>query len=176
MKKLNLPAKIFLYLAFLSGVLWTGAYMLRLFLSYRMFKETGFVLKQYLTDQNLTGVLTTLYPAFVTTFILYIIFIVFFVLFLIFSKMSLKQNGWLFIISILVLITLPFEVYLMTIDYKIIMALPGNFDPKYIISLIVERFKVFNSFPIIEIISYFAMIYLAVFQPLTSKKKSINEN
>ncbi len=141
-----------------------------------MFEETGFVLKQYLTAQNLPGVLTTLYPAFVTTFVLYIIFIISFVLFLIFCKMSLKQNGWLFIITILVLITFPFEVYLMTIDYKIILALPGNFDPKYIISLIVERFKVFNSFSIIEIISYFAMIYLAIFQPLTSNKKLNNEN
>lgn len=176
MKKLNITAKIFLYLAFLSGVLWTGSYMLRMFLTFRLFEETGFVLKQYLTTQNLPIVLTTLYPTFITTFVLYIIFIVTFMLFLVFCKMSLKQNGWLFIITLLLLITFPFETYLMTIDYKIITALSGNFDPKYIISLIVERFKVFNSFPIIEIISYFTMIYLAVFQPLTSSKKLKNEN
>jgi hypothetical protein len=169
--------KILLYLTVLSGSLWLGSYMLRLFLSYRLFQEKNFVLKSFVTNQNLSGILTALLPAFMTTLILYIIFIICFILYLLICRPKIKENGWLFISSVLIFVTCPFEVYLMTYDYKIAASIySGSFDPQAILKLIIERFTSLSSFPVIEIISYFAVIFFVLFQPLKMKKKIIDEN
>jgi hypothetical protein len=170
MKKLNRFSQFLLFQASLSGSLWLGSYVTKLFITYRLFEDTDFILKGYLNISNLTEILLILFPAFTSSFTLYIVFIITFILFLIFSKINLKQNGWLFIITLLVFVTFPFEAYLLTFDYKIIMLINSNtFNPNEIIDLIVERFKVFGSFPVIEIFCYFAIIFLLIFKPLTRK-------
>ncbi len=166
-----------LFITCLSGSLWLGSYMTRLFVTYRLFEDTDFILKPYYHSGNLSEVLLTLLPAFTSTLILYIIFFIFFIFFLIFSKLNFKQNGWLFIITLLVFVTFPFEAYLMNIDYKIVSLVnKESFNPTEVIELIIERFKVFSSFPVIEIFCYFAIIFLLIFKPLTKKIQQANEN
>jgi hypothetical protein len=76
----------------------------------------------------------------------------------------------LFIIAIIVLITLPFEVYLMTIDYKMIFQLNyDTYNTSDIVGLFVRRIKVLGSFPLIEIFSYLSFYYFLLFRPLTKK-------
>ncbi len=167
MRNLNRSAKTFLYISILSGILWLGAYLIKLFLLYYLFQEKDFALKTYLNNQNLPGILSSFLPLFATPIILFSIFIIFFILFLVTGKISLKVNGWLFISTILIFITCPFEIYLMTIDYKIFSLLnSGKFIPGEIIHLIIKRFTVFSSFSIIEIACYAAVVFLFVFQPL----------
>lgn len=171
MEKLNKITKIFLFISTLSGVIWIGSYLLRLFLSYQLFLEEDFVLKPYVTDANLSGILYTLLPAITTTFAAYIIFFINFVAFIVFSKISLKEQGWLFIIFLTVLITAPFEIYLMTMDYDIILKLYSQqFAPQEILDLIIKRFIKLSGFPILEVCAYGAVIFLALFQPLKFKK------
>ena len=151
--------------------------MTRLFVTYRLFEDTDFILKPYYNTANLSEVLLTLLPAFTSAFILYIIFFFFFGFFLVSSKIKLKLNGWLFIITILILVTAPFEVYLMTIDWDIISRLRSeSFNPNDIIGLIKDRFKIFSSFPVIEIFCYFAIVFLLIFKPLTKEALPVNEN
>jgi hypothetical protein len=107
-------------------------------------------------------------PVILTPFVSFIITIVAFLLFIITSKISLRENGWLFIIFIAVLITLPFEIYLMTIDYKIILMLnSSSIDANQIISLLRKRITVLSSFPILVLITYLSFFYFIVFKPLT---------
>jgi hypothetical protein len=178
MKNTNILSKIFLYLCALSGLLWIGGYFARLILTYKLFEDTDFILKSFLNNQNLPGILIMLNSGIILTFVLYIVFIISFIVFLLTAHLSFKENGWLFIITILVLITAPFEIYLMTIDHKIIdLILSGLFSVNDILALIIKRFKIFGSFPIIELLCYFAIIYLFIFQPLKmSKNKSEHEN
>ena len=92
-------------------------------------------------------------------------FIITFLIFLISSKISLKQNGWLFIITLIVFVTFPFELYLITIDYKILTEVySAGFNANQVLNLYIERFKVLGSFPIIEVLCYFAVIFLILFQ------------
>lgn len=176
MRNLNKSAKTFLYIFVLSGILWLGAYLLKLFLLYYLFEEKNFVLKHYLNAQNLPGILSSYLPLFATPMVLFIVFLLFFILFLFTSKINLKENGWLFISSVLIFITCPFEIYLMTIDYKIFYLLnSGKFITGDIIQLIIKRFTVFSSFPIIEVVCYAAVIFLFLFQPF-KKKIIVNEN
>lgn len=171
MKKISKISGIFLSISALACILWMGGYLVRMFLTYQLFDETLTTYKPYVNEQNINGILITLNPSIVSTFILYIIFIVFFILFILTARLSLKQNGWLFIITILVIVTVPFELYLMTIDYRIFMPVnSGTFNSSEIIALIIKRFKILGSFPLIELLCYFAIIILAIFKPMTREK------
>ena len=170
MKNLNKFSSYILYITCLSGAIWLGSYITRLYVTYRLFQEKDFVLKGYITPQNLDGILSTLLPAFWITLVAYSVFFIFFILFLVTAKLSLKNNGWLFIITVIIFLTFPFEAYLMSIDYKVVGLLTSDaFNSAEVLNFIIERFKVFSSFPVIEIFCYFAVIYLIIFQLLTKK-------
>jgi fucose permease len=65
----------------------------------------------------------------------------------------------------------------MTIDWDIISRLRSeSFNPNDIIGLIKDRFKIFSSFPVIEIFCYFAIVFLLIFKPLTKEALRVNEN
>lgn len=172
MRNINNFSKIFLFICFSSGTIWFGSYFARLTLTYQLFQGNQFQLNNYVNGQNLPGILTTLNAGIILNMIVYIIFIVSFILFLMSSKISLKQNGWLFIITAIIFVTLPFEVYLLAIDYKMIMQVnTGTFNAYDILNLYIKRFKVLSSFPIVEILCYFAIIFFILFQPFKLKPK-----
>lgn len=171
MYNLSKTSKIFLLLTTLSGSLWMGAYFARLIVFYQLFKPKELILKPAFNEQNLHAVLVTINPLIILTLILYLVFIITYFIFINISKISLKENGWLFIITVIIFLTLPFELYLVSFDYKIITSvLTGNFNSMEIVQLIIKRFKVLSSFPVIELFCYFSMIYFVLFKPLTKKK------
>ncbi len=177
MHKINKLSKLFMYISLLCGVLWLGSYLTRLLLTYQLFEPKDYVLKPYVTPENLGGILRTLGAAASTTSILYSIFILALIIFLISSKINLKKNGWLFITVLIVLITLPFEIYLMTIDYSIIKSIYySSFDSRTILNLFIKRLKILGSFSLVEIFSYFAAVYFILFQPLTKRDEIKNED
>src|ERR1035437_4255267 len=160
MNTLNKTSKIFAYIAVITCSLWIGAYLSRLFLSYQLFEVQDLFLKPYITSANLAGILTTLLPSVTTTFVLYICFILSIALFIIISRIKLRDNGWLFIIVVIILITSPFEIYLMTLDYSIILQLNHDiFNTSDIVELFVKRIKVLGSFPLIEVFCYLSFYY-----------------
>ena len=176
MDKLNKISKTFLFLFAVTGIIWLGSYITRLSLFYQLFQSGELVLKNFVTDQNLDGILIILITAVSINMIFYVSMIITFIIFLILSKISLKLNGWLFISTLLIFLTFPFELYLMHIDYEIVMTVWKNsFDSKEVLKLVVERFTILSSFPIVEILSYIAIIYLFLFQPLKAIKRKLVE-
>jgi|SRR5690606_1769666 len=172
MIKFSRSARIFLFISVLSGSLWIGAYLTRLFLTYQLFEAENLSLKSIISQDSLTTVFYVLLPAITTTFVLYIVFIFSFIIFLFLSKLSFKQNGWLFITALIIFLTMPFEVYLMTIDYYLITQLnSATFNAGEVLSLIMERIKVLSSFLLVEIFCYISIYYFILFKPLTSKNK-----
>jgi len=170
MEKLKNSSKFVLFLTLLSGTLWFGGYTARLFLTFQLFQPKDLLFKPYINASNLSGIYTTLTPAITFTFITYLVFIITFTLFLIISKISLKKEGWLFIIMLIIYITAPFELFLMTLDWKTLMILlTEGFKANEINQLIIKRLSLFSSFSLIEIFSYTGIIFLAVFKPLRSK-------
>lgn len=168
MKNISITSKIFAFLTLTASAIWIGSYITRLFEVYQLFEGAELTLRQYITNENISGILFSLRPIILTPFISFIIMIIAFILFIIISKVNLKQNGWLFIILIAVLITLPFEAYLMTIDYKIISILQNStFDPNQVLILLKNRITIFSGFPLIIILTYISFYYFIVFKPLT---------
>ncbi len=167
MNQLTKTAKVTLLLTIVFGSLWLGSYLTKLLLIYQLFQGNEFELKDYLNDINLGAVLKTISSAFSAALILYPLFIVSFILFMFFSKLNLKRNGWLFIITMLIIITAPMEIYLLSINYKISMlSLTSPTPADEILKLIIKRMNVLGSFPLVEILCYFAIIFLIIFKPL----------
>jgi hypothetical protein len=176
MNSLTKTAKFFLYVFVASGAIWLGSYITRLSAFYQLFQATEFTLKEFVNNQNIAGIFQTLIATVSINLIFYLLMIVAFILFVITSKLNLKHNGWLFISLVLILLTAPFEFYLMLIDYKIIMiVLNEGFNPQDVLNLVIKRFTILSSFPIVEILSYFAIIYLFLFQPLSGTRKRLAE-
>lgn len=174
MKNIKTFPKIILFISMLSGTIWFGSYLTRLVISYQIFEGTDFTLRTYLTPGNLNPVFQTIVPGIITGVISFPVFLISFILFLFTSKVSLKQNGWLFITTVLVFLTAPFELYLSTIDYKIIgLVYTTGFDGLEVLNLVIERFKILSSFPVIELLCYASVIFLLIFKPLQKTSEII---
>jgi len=140
-----------------------------------MFEETEFILKNYITDNNLTAIFQSTFPLVNLTFYSYIAMIIAFTLFLILSSLKLKEDGWLLIVSLIIYLTLPLEFLLLMTDYKlIVLFMNEQFGSEQILHLTIERMSNLSSFPIILILSYLSIPFFLVYKPFTLKVK--NEN
>ena len=167
-KKLS---NLFAFTALVFGVLWLGSYVTRLILTYNLFREGELVLKNFINNSNISGIFQAFEPLYYITFVTYVVLIICFTLFLISSKLKFKENGWLFIMAIIIYFTLPFEAILMTIDYKIILIyLAGNIDSELILSLILDRLQTLGGFSVIIILCYLSIPYFLVFKPFSLKE------
>lgn len=170
MKNISTISKFFAVLSLIAAAIWVGSYLSRLFLVYQLFEGPDLILKSYITNENINGILFSILPSFVVHFIAFIVMFLSTTIFYLTSKINLRYNGWLFIILIAIIITTPFEIYLMLIDYKIIMMLNnGSFDSNTVISLLRDRIKDLSSYSIVAILTYLSFYYFIVFQPLTKK-------
>jgi len=170
MKNISTISKVFAVLSLIAAAIWVGSYLSRLFLVYQLFEGPDLILKSYITSENINGILFSILPSFVVHFIAFIVMFLSTTIFYLTSKINLRYNGWLFIILIAIIITTPFEIYLMLIDYKIIMMLNnGSFDSNTVISLLRDRIKDLSSYSIVAILTYLSFYYFIVFQPLTKK-------
>lgn len=173
MKNLTLISKIFLTAALASGALWLGSYTTKLFAFYHLFELDQFnslALKSNLTNVDLKPVLFELLPVLSLSLLSYALFLVFSIMFLLFSKISFKNNGWLFISVMIVIICLPFEIVLSLKDFEIVnMILNNSVNVNEMIEIIKSRITIFSSFPIVSLILHYSIFVLFVFKPLTKK-------
>ena len=170
MKNISILSKIFAVLALISAAIWVGSYLSRLFLVYQLFEGPDLILRGYINNENINAILFSIYPSFVVHFAAFIIMFITTVLFYLTSKINLRFNGWLFIVLLAIIITSPFEIYLMLIDYQVIMMLYSNsFDSNTVINLLRDRIKDLSSYSIVAILTYLSFYYFIVFQPLTKK-------
>jgi len=173
MKNLTLISKVSLTIALASGALWLGSYTTKLFALYHLFdldQSNILVLKSNLTNVDLKPVLFELLPVLSLSLVSYLVFLAFSIMFLLLSKISLKNNGWLFISLMIVIIFLPFEIILSIKDFKIINMILSNSDNvNEMIEIIKSRITIFSSFPIVSLILHYSIFFLFVFKPLTRK-------
>ena len=101
MTKLSTISKIFAVLSLMAASVWIGSYLTRLFLVYQLFEGPELILKGFINEGNVNGILFSIVPSLVVHFISFIVMIIFLILFYLTSKVSLRFNGWLFIICLL---------------------------------------------------------------------------
>lgn len=167
MENQNKISKTILFLSVLSFVLFAGSYLTKINLIWQFFDAETIDLKPTYLGNELSLVFKSLLPSFSITLISFFSFIIFFLAYLVYSKINLKNNGWLFIILIILVITTPFELYLfIKIDWKIIVELmKTSISQDFILGLMKKRLTILGPFPLILLFSYFVIIFLTVFKP-----------
>ncbi|MEG8947383.1 hypothetical protein [Rosettibacter firmus] len=171
MEKLTNISKTILFITLLFLIFWLGGYVARHLVIYQFFEPENLELKPLFQNNSLNVNLYLILPLFVFNIISYIIFLITFILFLFISKINLKNEGWLLITTLIIIITAPFEIYLLVKDYQISKSIYYNLtDAVTIINFIRERITSLNGFSLIEIFSYCAIIFLLVFKPLRKVK------
>jgi hypothetical protein len=172
MKKQSIISKGILFLTVTSLILWLGSYIIRNIVIYQLFEPINLDLRSIYNEQNLIAVFNIILPLITFNLVTYISFILFFIMFLLSTKIRLKNEGWLFISTIIILITMPFETYLSVYDYKIAnMIVRHNAIVTDIVNLIRERITKLSSFSFIEFFSYLAIVFLTLFKPF----RKVNE-
>lgn len=176
MKNTNLFLKIVQFLLISSFIFWLGSYISRHLVIYQLFEPEGLVLRSLYNTDNLKTIWITISPLIVTNLIAFPTFILFFITYIIVSKTSLKREGWLFISAIIILVTAPFEIFLLLKDYKIISLIySSTFDSNKVLELVRERLNILSSFSLIEIFSYLAIVFLTILKPLSKSDENKRE-
>lgn len=173
MHKLNNISKILLTITLIFGSIWLGGYIARHLVIYQFFDPENFRLLDIYNNSTSQNSIRLIQSLLVLNIVTYSVFLTFLLLFIIISKVNLKRNGWIFICLMIVLITAPFEIFLLTKDYDILLQIMNNsFDTLNVLTLIQKRIEVLSSFSIIEVFAYISMFFLIIFKPLTK----LNEN
>lgn len=85
-----------------------------------------------------------------------------------------KKNGFYFMASVLLFITVPFEVYLGILDKQLFTMFPDRFSillqaPNTAIQLFIQRFTTQSIFGILSLLSIVTGITFLLWQPLSRK-------
>ncbi|AFN75739.1 hypothetical protein MROS_2509 [Melioribacter roseus P3M-2] len=161
-----MKAKIFPLLAALFYLSWMCGILSDLLISFQLFEPKGLVLKEIFAQTDLTAGLLLFAPAITLKLISYPLLLISIVFYLIFIKPQLKKEGWLLIILLLIIITAPFNIYLLFKDYRLLMEIINLRPAAETIALIRERFIVLDGFPLINLFVYLGMLFIAIIKPL----------
>lgn len=174
MENISKISKSFLFVAVLFFVLWLGSYLTRQLYLFQLFEPEDLTLSPYFASQNVLAVLYSSLGLITANIVTYSIFLLFFTLFILTSKINLKKEGWLLVTVLIIYSTAPFEIFLLTFDFNIVLKLLSEKFGQYeMLTLIKERITMLGSFPLAEIFSYIFVIFLVLFQPFRLKQ---NEN
>lgn len=170
MQNLNKFSKTFLFISVASFAIFIGSYVVKLSMLNQLFQPENLLLKYVFVDKDLTPMFEILIPVFSITVVSFLLLTIASIVFLVSSKISLKENGWLFISFLIFVITAIFEwVLIIRYDLEFLsVVMSNNFDQNMIIDLLRNRVTDFGPFPLILVFSYMVIVYLCLFKPLKS--------
>ncbi|MGK9475926.1 hypothetical protein [Melioribacter sp. OK-6-Me] len=158
--------KIFTSIVALFYLLWMCGVMSDLLISFQLFEAKGLVLKEIFSRTDLSVSLLLLTPAISLKLIGYPFLVISIILYLLFTKPKLKKEGWLLIILLLIIITAPFNIYLLYKDYDLLMEILNIAPATQTIAHLRERFIILGGFPLINLFVNLAILFLATLKPL----------
>ncbi len=176
MKTFNLFDKILSSLCAVGFILWLGGSIIRLVIGFDIFIPGTAILKGYSNELSLH--LAQLYA--ITAPYVDISFIIVFLvtLYLLFKFSSqLKQNGWLFMCAILIILIAIPNGYLFYYDYNLVIAAAKDgitFNSPEIQEYFLHRFTKLNYLDPLVLLSGITIPILVVFRPLNNKIRNKN--
>ncbi len=99
------------------------------------------------------------------------------ILFMKTCRINLRENTWLLMCAILFFVFVPVELYTSYLDLKFILLFdkrPANHDN--LLKLFGERIGFLRGVPWIAMMSYFTIIWLAIFQPMKKTAAELKED
>lgn len=171
MKVNQVKTKIFLFILIIATIFWLGGSIYRAIVAYTLFEPFSLVIKSEITYDILRQTLKLIGNINVYLLISYPFVLVCFALFVKSSKANLRNEGWLFMITMILILFLPIEIYLSYLDINYtILVLLTNFDTNIALSLLIQRIAALGGLPAIGFLCYLTSIWFAIFQPLKRAK------
>lgn len=172
MNNLSKTSKLFLVVTFISYALWLGSYCAKNMIFFQFFDAETMALRSIFAKADFLSIFYSVYPIVTMNIICYGLFVLFFILFTVTSKLNLRKNGWLFISLLVVVITMPVEVYLIfKYDWNFVFDVNNlSIQVQPALELIKQRVAKFGMYSFISIFSTISIVLFFIFRPLTKNE------
>lgn len=170
---LNKKSKIALFILLTGAIFWLGAINVRFFIGNQLLNYDEFNFRTSIPPDEENQIFKMISDSSLMIMAVYPVVFIAAIVFLRNCKINMRENPWLLMSAILFFVFVPVEIYTSYIDLKFIILFdkrPANHDR--LLELFGERIGFLRGVPWIAVMSYYTIIWLAVFKPL---KKSIAE-
>lgn len=173
---LSKTAKFWLFLLIVSAIFWLGGINIRAIIGNDLLNYDEFSFRTGIPPDEENWIFRML--SFSSIFIMssYAVVLASAIAFLKTAKLNFKQNAWLLMCSILFFVFVPVEIYTYYLDikfYLLYLTNPPNHDE--LLKIFGERIGFLKGVPYIAVLSYYTIILIAVFRPLTKTKEQLEE-
>lgn len=173
---LNKRAKTSLFILIVFGIFWLGAIVVRFFIGNQLLNYDEFNFRTSIPPDEENQIFKMISDASLLIMIAYPIVLVSVIVFLKSCKLNLRENPWLLMCAVLFFVFVPVELYTSFLDLKFVLLFnkrPANHDR--LLELFGERIGFLRGVPWIAVMSYFTIVWLAVFQPLKKSSAELEE-
>jgi hypothetical protein len=168
---LSKSAKFWLFLLIVAAIFWLGGINVRALIGNDLLNYDEFSFRTSIPPDEENWIFRML--SFTSIFIMvsYVFVLTSAMAFLKTAKLNMKENAWLLMCSILFFAFVPVEIYTYYLDikfYLLFLTNPPNHDG--LLKLFGERIGFLKGVPWIAVLSYYTIIFIAVFRPLNKTK------
>ncbi|MDQ3022730.1 MAG: hypothetical protein M3R36_19525 [Bacteroidota bacterium] len=174
--KLNKTARISLFILIVAGIFWLGAINVRFFIGNQLLNYDEFNFRTSIPPDEENQIFKMISDASMLIMIFYPVVLVSAIIFIKSCKINLRENPWLLMCAILFFVFVPVELYTSYIDIKFMILFdkrPANHDR--LLELFGERIGFLRGVPWIAVMSYYTIIWLAIFRPMKKTLEELNE-
>lgn len=174
--QLSKTAKKSLFFLVVSAVIWLGAINVRFFIGNQLLNYDEFNFRTSIPPDEENQIFKMISDSSVMIMIFYVIVLISAIVFMKTCKINLRENPWLLMSAILFFVFVPVEIYTSYIDLKFVLLFdkrPANHDK--LLELFGERIGFLRGVPWIAVMSYYTIIWLAVFRPLKKTAEELEE-
>jgi len=171
--QLSKAARNSLFILVVSAIVWLGAINVRFFIGNQLLNYDEFNFRTSIPPDEENQIFKMISDASLMIMIFYVIVLVSAIVFIKTCRINKRENPWLLMCAILFFVFVPVEIYTSYIDLKFILLFnqrPENHDK--LLELFGERIGFLRGVPWIAVMSYYTIIWLAIYKPL---KKSSEE-
>ncbi len=164
--------KIALTLLVISAVFWLGGINVRTLIGNELLDYDQFDFRTSIPPDRENTLFQMISNASLVVVISYVITLISAIWFLSTTKMKMRENGWLLMSAVLFFMFVPVEIYTNYLDVRFMILFqqgPPNHDE--LLKLFGERIGAFRGVPVIAVLCYYTIIPIAIFRPLSRKKK-----
>ncbi|MBL8006572.1 MAG: hypothetical protein JNJ56_03515 [Ignavibacteria bacterium] len=173
---LNKKSKIALFILMTGAIFWLGAINVRFFIGNQLLNYDEFNFRTSIPPDEENQIFKMISDSSLMIMAVYPVVFIAAIVFLRNCKINLRENPWLLMSAVLFFVFVPVEIYTSYIDLKFIMLFdkrPANHDR--LLELFGERIGFLRGVPWIAVMSYYTIIWLAVFKPLKKSTAELEE-
>jgi hypothetical protein len=171
---LNKTAKVSLFILIVASFFWLGGINVRFFIGNQLLNYDEFNFRTSIPPDEENQIFKMISDASVMIMIFYVIVLASAIVFTKSNKINLRENPWLLMCYLLFFAFVPVELYTSYIDLKFVLLFdqrPANHDK--LLEYFGERIGFLRGVPWIAVMSYYTIIWLAVFKPLKKSKEEL---